>query len=381
MPTLKWSNVTGDDTNAGTASLQQAGSLFGKAFENFSGAVEGRKTRLTKENTDQVLNKLRSIASTKDFDAQAGDFNDLGALKEQAGGFLDTSAISKALASKVPELRAEDTRVRNELIGQIPNQVIDANLPGAEGALDYKGQVARVTQQVRDAGGSAGDVQKSVAALKAQLDERTSLSPTQRAAVAQNEKELDILSNAAQTQEQAKLDATLAANPVSHTLNAEGNAIAFGDIQNKIRKEYPQGSFWGGTGGDELSELVGKYELNGITRNGSIGLKVGDKFKEGTRKIEPWMYSMAMDIAGQTKEDAIGSPTLTDDLFKKTLADLAFDPKWKVMASNAAAAKKEFNRRSTELKLSRLKEGARFTKDIKSNQSARLLEQLQREAK
>jgi len=381
MPTLKWSNVTGDDTNAGTASLQQAGSLFGKAFENFSGAVEGRKTRLTKENTDQVLNKLRGIASTEDFDAQAGDFSDLGALKEQAGGFLDTSAISKALASKVPELRAEDTRVRNELIGQIPNQVIDANQPGVAGALDYKGQVARVTQRVRDAGGSAGDVQKSVAALKSQLDERASLSPTQQVAVAQNAKELDILSNAAQTQAKSELDATLAANPVSHTLNAEGSAIAFGDIQTKIRKEYPQGSFWGGTGGDELSELVGKYELNGITKNGSVGLKVGDKFKEGTVKIEPWMYSMAMDIAGQTAADAIGSPTLTDDLFKKTLADLAFDPKWKVMASNAAAAKKEFNRRSTELQLSRLKQGANFTKDIKSSQSTKLLEQLQREAK
>jgi len=51
------------------------------------------------------------------------------------------------------------------------------------------------------------------------------------------------------------------------------------------------------------------------------------------------------------------------------------------MASNAAAAKREFNRRSTELKLSRLKQGTQFTKDIKSSESARLLQQLQREAK
>jgi len=380
MAALKWSNVTGASTDAGSSALKNAGSLFSKAFDNFSGAVEDRQKRTTKKNTESILNELRGISSQEDFDAREGGF-DLAELSQRAGGEIDTTAISKALASKRPELRAEETRVRNELLAQLPGTVLSANQPGVEGALDYKGQIASLSQQVRDEGGTSQDVNTAVAALKTQLDERASLSPTQRTAVAQNEQELDILSNAAQTQAKSQLDASLAANPVSHTLNAEGNAIAFGDIQTKIRKEYPQGSFWGGIGGDELSELVGKYELNGITKNGSVGLKVGDKFKEGTVKIEPWMYSMAMDIAGQTADDAIGSPTLTDDLFKKTLADLAFDPKWKAMASNAAAAKREFNRRSTELKLSRLKQGTQFTKDIKSSESARLLQQLQREAK
>ena len=380
MPTLKWSNVTGDETQAGSSSLKNAGSLFSKAFENFSGAVEGRKKRVTKENTESVLNELRGITSTEDFAAREGDF-DLNALSQQAGGEIDTAAISKALSSKVPELRAEETRVRDELVGQIPNQVIDANLPGAEGALDYKAQVAQVTQQVRDVGGSAGDVQKSVAALKAQLDERASLSPQAQAAVDQKNKELDILSNAAQAQAKSKLDASLAANPVSHTLNAEGNAIAIGDVHQKIREQYPQGSIFGGLGGDSLSELVGEFESNGITKNGSVGIKVGDKFKEGTRKIEPWMYTMAMDIAGQTAADAIGSPTVTSTLFKETLADIAFDPTYKVMAANAAKAKRDYSRRSTELQLARLKEGASFVKDIKTNENASLLNRLQREAK
>lgn len=380
MATLKWNNVTGDDTAAGSASLKQAGSLFSKAFENISGAVEGRKKRATKSNTDDVLNQLRGLTTEADFAAREGDF-DLNNISQLYGDDVDTSAISKALASKRPELRAEETRIRNEAIGQIPNQVIDANLPGQEGALDYKGQVARVTQQVRDAGGSAGDVQKSVAALKAQLDERSTLSPQAAQAVAQNEKELDILAQAAQGQAKAELDATLAANPLSRILDAEGTAKSFGDVQNKIRTEYPQGSLFGGIGGDELSELVGKYELNGITKNGSIGLKDGKGLKEGSRKVEPWMYSMAMDIAGQTKDDAYGSPTLTTNLFKETLADLAFDPKYKEMAANATEAKRNFAKRSTELQLSRLKEGTNFTKQLKSAESAKLLEQLSREAK
>jgi len=391
MATLKWSNVTGTDTSAGSAALKQAGSLFSKAFENFSGAAEGRKKRVTKANTENVLNQLRGISTVEDFDAQAGNF-DLNALSQQAGGELDTAAISKALASKRPELiersraedvfqRGEDTRARNELIGQLPNQIAQANLPGQEGAVDIKGQVSSLTQQLRDAGASSNQITQGVQDLKSQYNERTGLSDEAKAAAARNDQELDILSNAALTQAKAQQDSILAANPVSHTLNAEGNAIAISDVQNKIRQEYPQGSFWGGTGGDELSELVGKFELNGITKNGSIGIKVGDTFKEGTRKVEPWMYTMAMDITGQTKEDAFGSPTVTDKLFKETLATLAFDPKYKAMAANAAKAKRDFAKRSTELQLSRLKESTTFTKNLKSAESTRLLEQLQRAAK
>jgi hypothetical protein len=381
MSTLTWSNVTGDQTNAGSDSLKNAGSLFSKAFENFSGAVEGRQKRETKDNTESLLNQIRGISTMADFDAQAGNFSDLEALKEQAGGNLDTTAISKALSNKVPELHAEETRVRNETIGQLSNQVLDANAPGSEGALEYKAQISSLRQMARDAGASSSQTEQLVKDHKAVLADRESLSPQGKAAVDQNNKKLGILSNAAQEQAKAQLDSTLANNPGSHTLNAEGNAISVGNVYDKIRQEYPQGSFWGGIGGDELQELVGKYELNGITKNGSIGLKVGDQFKEGTVKVEPWMYTMAMDIAGQSKEDSFGSPTLTDNLFKETLAQIAFNPKYKVMAANAAKAKRDYSRRSTELQLSRLKESANFTKNIKSSENNRLLEQLQREAK
>jgi len=380
MATLKWNNVTGDHTNAGSAALKQAGSLFSRAFENFSGAVEGRKKRVTEANTANVLNELRGITSTSDFAAREGEF-DLNSILQQTEGEVDTTAISKALASKRPELREEETRVRNELLSQLPGTVLTANQPGVEGALDYKGQVASVSQQVRDAGGTSQDVNKAVASLKTQLDERASLSPQAQVAVTQKNKELDILSQAAQGQAKQELDTTLAANPISHTLNAEGDAIAIGDVHKKIRNEYPQGSIFGGLGGDALSEQIGKYQTNGITKAGSVGLKVGDKFKEGTVKVEPWMYTLALDIAGQTAADSFGSPTVTANLFKETLADIAFDPKYKAYAANAAKAKRDFARRTTELQLSRLKEGANFTKDIKSSQSVNLLKQLQREAK
>jgi len=52
MPTLTWKNVTGSKLDSGADSLKQAGSLFSKAFENFSGAVEDRDKRVTKETTD-----------------------------------------------------------------------------------------------------------------------------------------------------------------------------------------------------------------------------------------------------------------------------------------------------------------------------------------
>jgi hypothetical protein len=108
MATLTWKNVTGDEINAGASSLKQAGSLFSKAFENFSGAVEGRNKRITKENTESALNQIRAAGNRQDLEAVSGTFGDLDALKEQAGGYLDTSAISKALAGKGKEIQQEE---------------------------------------------------------------------------------------------------------------------------------------------------------------------------------------------------------------------------------------------------------------------------------
>lgn len=392
MATLTWRNVTGDETEAGASSLKHAGSLFSKAFESFSGAIEGRQKRETKANTEQVLNQIRSIGTVEDFDAQSGQLNDLNAMKEAAGGNLDTSAISKALSAKRPDLiktgraeevfqRGEETRIRNETIGQIPNQILDANLPGQEGALDYKGQVAQTSQQIRAVGGSAKQVQEGVAALKSALTERASLSPTAKAAVEQQTQELEILSQAKMRQIKTTLDETLKANPEAHTLNAQGAAIAIGDVHDKIRKQYPQGSFWGGSGGDELSEMIGEYQSSGITIDGEVGTRIGDKYKKGTVEVEPWMYNMAMDIAGQTPQDAVGSPTLTTSLFRKTLADLAFDPKYKNYALKAKKARRQFERETTSTQLARLRGASKFSSDIKTSQEEKLIQQLQREAK
>jgi len=380
MSTLKWTNVTGDETSAGAASLKSAGSLFSKAFENFSGAAEDRTKRATKANTESVLNELRGITSQEDFAAREGDF-DLNAIKQQFGTDVDTTAISKALQAKTPALREEETRVRNKLIGQLPNQVAQANIPGQEGAVGIKGQVATLTQQLRDAGASSGQITQSVNDLKSQYSERTSLSPEAQVAADQHDKELDILSNAALQQATAERDSVLAANPISHTLNAEGNAMSFQDVYTKARTDYPKSSWLAGAGGSDLTGSIKEFQLNGITDNGSVGIKVGDKFKEGTRKVEPWMFAMAMDLTGQTYGDAWGNATVGKTAFKETLRDLAFDPKYKAMAANATKAKRDFAKRSTELQLSRLKESTTFTKNLQTSESARLLEQLQRAAK
>ena len=110
MATLKWSNVTGDETQAGASALKHAGSLFSKAFESFSGAVEGRQKRETKANTESILNQVRNIGTREDLEAQIANLGDLDARKEQAGGNLDTSAISKALFDKRGYLDTQETQ-------------------------------------------------------------------------------------------------------------------------------------------------------------------------------------------------------------------------------------------------------------------------------
>lgn len=377
MATLTWKNVTGSKLDTGADSLASAGSLFSKAFENFSGAVEGRTKRVTKENTDTILNELRGITSQEDFDAQKGNF-DLDAISQRLGGDVDTTAISKALASKVPELRNEETRLRNELIGQIPNQILDSNQPGSEGALDYKGQSNAVRKAVRDAGGSSTQGEAAVASLQTVLKERSSLSPDAQIAVAQNAEQQKILTEQASQQLTATRDSILASNPVSHTQDAKGNAITIESVYDKARTEYPSTTSipWGGSGGDTLTGIMRDLQLNGITDNGSIGIKVGDKYKEGTEQVEPWMLSMAMDLNGQTKADAWGNPTVAKG-FMDTVRRLAFNPKYKIMAARAAKANRDHDAGQTQLKLNRLKQGAQFSKDVKSSENARLIQQLQ----
>jgi len=54
------------------------------------------------------LNRIRAAGTRQDLEEVTGGIGELEAAKEQAGGYLDTTAISKALAGKGKELQEEE---------------------------------------------------------------------------------------------------------------------------------------------------------------------------------------------------------------------------------------------------------------------------------
>jgi len=94
MP-LKWANVTGVSTNAGSGSLKDAGSLFGKAFDKFEGIAREKQTDLESTNTALALDELRGLNTVEDFDAAEGA-SSIDALNQRFGaGNFNAESISK----------------------------------------------------------------------------------------------------------------------------------------------------------------------------------------------------------------------------------------------------------------------------------------------
>lgn len=415
MATLTWKNVTGDRLDTGAEELQNAGSLFSKAFENFSGAVEGRQKRETKANTENILNQVRSAGTVEDVDALEGSLGDLNAMKEAAGGNLDTTAISKALAAKRPDLiskaRAEETfqrseaafrrgeteRVKQKAIGQVGTGVFsqqqaaeDANRAAYEkysAGTDYvniennvpvftdidaqnlspqeyseaarqqqafreniagdpsvspvssaKEATADLTKRLIGLGASTEQIANNTAAFKALDKERTSLSEAGQLLVAQESEDLNRTLGQAEVEEKALLDRTLRNNPITHTLNAQGDAIKFEDVIDVARQSYPDDE-WIGQGGTELTGLMAKLKTHGISTNGVIGTS-GNK----GLTVEPWMILEGIKLFGQTEGDAIFNPTVdTKDLLRH-ISLLAKDPKYKQYATNNRNATIKYNK-------------------------------------
>lgn len=95
MAKLTWDNVTGFNTEAGTESLKQAGSLFGKAFDNFSKTAEQKQNERVQANTAKALDELRSLNSLDQFDANQNNYS-VDALDKRFGtGNYDPTEISK----------------------------------------------------------------------------------------------------------------------------------------------------------------------------------------------------------------------------------------------------------------------------------------------
>ena len=92
---LKWGNVTGASTNAGSSSLRDAGSLFGKAFDAFEGIAREKQTNLKSTNTALALDELRQLSTVEDFDVAEGGLSTEALNQRFGAGNFDAAAVSK----------------------------------------------------------------------------------------------------------------------------------------------------------------------------------------------------------------------------------------------------------------------------------------------
>lgn len=95
MARLTWDNVTGFNTNAGSESLKNAGSLFGKAFEGFSKTAQKKQDELVQRNTAAAIDELRSLNTIEDFDTQQEAFSVDRLTRRFGEGNFNAEAISK----------------------------------------------------------------------------------------------------------------------------------------------------------------------------------------------------------------------------------------------------------------------------------------------
>lgn len=95
MAQLSWDNVTGFNTDAGSESISKAGSLFSKAFDNFSKTAEQKQQEAVNANTAKALDELRSLNTLDQFDANQESFS-VDALNKRFGeGNYDPEQISQ----------------------------------------------------------------------------------------------------------------------------------------------------------------------------------------------------------------------------------------------------------------------------------------------
>lgn len=102
MAGLTWKNVTAN-TGAGSAALQEAGSLFSKAFDSATTAIKSRDKRLTARDTEEQLNKLRQITSVADYEQGIADID-----AQAVGEYTDLAAVNKARAALLPALQKRE---------------------------------------------------------------------------------------------------------------------------------------------------------------------------------------------------------------------------------------------------------------------------------
>jgi len=107
MGSLSWKNVTSSINNTGAAALKNAGSLFGAAFDKFSGVAETAQKDLETSNTAQALDALKQVNTAEDFEAQKEGLS-LQANLDKYGDNFDQAAVSRAYDTKLSEIQTKE---------------------------------------------------------------------------------------------------------------------------------------------------------------------------------------------------------------------------------------------------------------------------------
>jgi len=107
MRHLNWKNVTGVSSNAGAYALKNAGSLFGAAFDKFSGIAENRQSDLEAQNKAKVINQIRQADTEASLQANAEALSP-EALNERFGaGNINLAQIASAQEAQKSDIRGD----------------------------------------------------------------------------------------------------------------------------------------------------------------------------------------------------------------------------------------------------------------------------------
>lgn len=151
---LTFRNVTGQNTNAGTSSLRTAGSLFGKAFDNFNKTAESEKkeeranllfqqsqeNRVAKQGRNKVRDAQNLIKFNRAITADdkriedsliQEEFNNDDILNNAATALQEANGAKNSLLSQLPEDKvlnpteqlAADKSLTNRLAKDAPDEV------------------------------------------------------------------------------------------------------------------------------------------------------------------------------------------------------------------------------------------------------------------
>jgi len=108
MGSLNWKNVIGQSTASGSSALKNAGSLFGAAFDKFSGVAKTAQKDLETTNTAAALDALRQVNTAEDFEAQKENLSLSAATEKFGAGNFNEQAVSKAFDTKLNEIQTKE---------------------------------------------------------------------------------------------------------------------------------------------------------------------------------------------------------------------------------------------------------------------------------